>query len=199
MPTIRTFIAVVPSERICRNLGNVTKKLGVSGQAYRWVHEETLHLTIHFVGNLPDREIPEFCQAVGQNLRAFPPFEIEIKGIGAFPSSNEPRVIWAGVEKGEAELKQIHQSLEPLLAHWGVNKDSNKFEPHLTLGRLQRGERWNDGVINSLQRLASHPAGSCMIDKVIIFSSFLDRGGPTHTPMATIRLSHGGSRSRVNA
>jgi 2'-5' RNA ligase len=188
MPSIRTFIAVVPSDRIRRNLANVISKLSPKSPAYRWVREDHLHLTIHFIGNLPNREIPEFCRAVADNLRATPPFELEIKGLGAFPTNTEPRVIWAGVEQGQAELKQLHQNLEPLLAHWGINKDRNRFEPHLTLGRLQKGERWNEALLQELQRLAVHPAGSCLIDKVIVYSSFPDRSGPTYTPMATLAL-----------
>lgn len=188
MSSIRTFIAVVPSDRIRRNLANVINKISPLSSAYRWVREDHLHLTIHFIGNLPNREIPEFCQAVADQIRTIAPFELEIKGIGAFPTDEEPRVIWAGVDQGQAELKRLNQELEPLLAHWGINKDRNKFEPHLTLGRLQRGERWNEALRRELRRLAVHPAGSCLIDKVIVYSSYLDRSGPTYTPMATLGL-----------
>ena len=86
-------------------------------------------------------------------------------------------------------LKDLYESLAEVLHQWGVNKERNQYVPHMTLGRLGRGGRWNDELLNLVHKLRHHDGGTCHVNEVIVYSSFLDRGGPTYTPMARIKLT----------
>ena len=70
----------------------------------------------------------------------------------------------------------------------------------MTLGRLRRGGRWNDQLLEKIHRLRNHDGGFCTVDRIIVYSSYLDRAGPTYTPMATISLAglKGGGSDAAN-
>lgn len=188
MAYIRTFIAVQATERVNNNVLRVIQRLAATQADFRWTEAENLHVTLNFAGDIVDTEVPELCRLIKQAVESFPPFELSLQGVGGFPDTIQPRTLWMGVDQGTDALQAIYKKIEAILLHWGVNKDRNEYLPHLTLGRIQRSGRWNDDLLALLHRLRSHDSGVCQVDKVVVYSSFLDRSGPTHTPMATIRL-----------
>jgi RNA 2',3'-cyclic 3'-phosphodiesterase len=188
MNKIRTFIAVQASERVNNNLGRVIERLDSTGADYKWVAPENLHLTLYFLGDLPDRGIPDFCKEVKKAVEHHRPFEMSLLGVGAFPDMEQPRTIWIGVDQGSQELGDLYRDLGSVCRDWCSGRDRNEFTPHLTLGRLGRDGRWNEGLLEELHRLRSHPTGSCQVDRVTVYSSFLERSGPTYAAMATIKL-----------
>jgi len=188
MAHIKTFIAVTASDRVNRNVTNVVQRLAATGADYRWVAPENLHVTLNFAGNIIDTEVLEFCSDIKSAVKDFSPFEMSLQGVGAFPTLEQPRTIWIGVDEGSEVLRSLYKKVEAVLSHWGVNKDRNEYVPHMTVGRIQRSGRWNESLQTALHRLRNHDGGVCNVDSVIVFSSFQDNGGPTHTPMATIKL-----------
>jgi len=65
------------------------------------------------------------------------PFEISVGGLGAFPTSRRPRVVWVGVE-APAELAAVQNGVESAMARLGYAREDRPFSPHLTLGRVSR-------------------------------------------------------------
>jgi 2'-5' RNA ligase len=188
MAHIRTFIAVAATQRVNNNISRVVQRLAAIQSDYNWVVPENLHITLNFVGDVVDVEVPEFCKLIKGAVENVAPFEMSLHSVGAFPSHEQPRTIWIGVDEGSEQLKSLNKNIEGVLSHWGVNKDRNEYVPHMTIGRIARGGRWNEALLETLHRLRNHDGGTCQVESVIVFSSFLDRSGPTHTPMATIRL-----------
>ncbi len=188
MATIRTFVAVTASQRVNNNVGRVIDRLAACQAAYNWVLTENLHITLNYVGDVVDIEVPELCGLIKQNVQHFAPFEMSLQGVGGFPDSDQPRTLWIGVDEGADGLRVLNKKVEEVLSQWGVNKDRNEYVPHMTLGRLRRGGRWNEQLLEKVHRLRHHDGGFCTVDRVIVYSSFLDRSGPTYTPMATIAL-----------
>ena len=154
----------------------------------KWVDSENLHLTLNFVGDLPSNQTARFCQSIEDRVKSFDPFYINITGLGGFPSMTSPKVIWAGVNEGVENLTAIHQEIQQELSGWRVNLDRKPFNAHVTLGRLIKQAGESQTLIEELNRLKHHDTGRCLVNQVVVYSSFLDKGGPTHTPMATIRL-----------
>ena len=188
MADIRTFIALSLAERIRNNANNMIAKLSQSGVAYNWLQPDNLHITLNFVGDLPELEVPDFCKEVKAVVQSAEKFGVMVTGLGAFPTIQEPRVVWLGVEEGTDELVALNRKLADLLSRWGVPKDRHEYRPHLTLGRVQRSGRWNEDLLERLERFRNHDAGWFQANEVIVYSSFLDRGGPTYTPMSRIKL-----------
>ncbi len=188
MAQIRTFIAVPISQRLGANVVQLMGRLEESGASYNWLGEENLHITLNFVGDMPEVETPKFCNDVKAIVEKHRKFGVMVTGLSAFPSPEQPRVIWMGITEGVRELKQLNNDIAELLSHWGFPKERHDYEPHLTMGRVQRGGRWNDELVERVERYANHDTGWFQASEVIVYSSFLDRSGPTYTPMSRIRL-----------
>ena len=90
--------------------------------------------------------------------------------------------------EGRQELAAINKMIDELLAEWGFPKDRQEFHPHVTLGRLKRGGRWNQALLELMDEDSEHHAGTCSVKEVVVYSSYLDKSGPTHTPMTRVKL-----------
>ena len=188
MANIRTFIGVQVPARMNNNVSRVVGKLDATGAKYNWVVPENLHVTLNFAGDVLDREVHELCQKLKRTIEVHEPFELSLHGVGGFPSVEMPRVLWIGVDEGTDSLISLNRDIEGTLSDWGVNKDRNEYKPHMTLGRLKKAGRWNEKMLDLVHRHRNHDGGACTIDTVTVFSSYLDPGGPTYTPMSRIKL-----------
>src|SRR5262249_20162452 len=115
MPRIRTFIAVEMSPRVITRAGDLIDKLRVAPAEVNWVRTQQMHLTLKFLGDVPDTETPDICRVVNQVAAAFEPFEITCRGVGAFPNIRDPRTLWIGIEDGAEELKRLQAELDSAL------------------------------------------------------------------------------------
>src|SRR3954470_20874294 len=98
MPRVRTFIAVEMSPRVIGRAGDLIDKLRVAAAEINWVRPQQMHLTLKFLGDVPDTEAPDICGVVSDVAADFEPFEITLRGLGAFPSVEHPRTLWIGIE-----------------------------------------------------------------------------------------------------
>jgi len=185
MPRIRTFIAVEMSPSVIKRAGDLIDKLRVAAAEVNWVRPQQMHLTLKFLGDVPDTETPDICRVVSDVAAAFEPFEVTFRGIGAFPNSREPRTLWIGIEDGAEELKRLAAALEDALkTELGYAKEQRGFHPHLTIGRVKRELPGGRGELAQLlEKHALFDVDLVVIDELVTFASFLGRQGPTHNAL----------------
>ncbi len=112
-----------------------------------WVAPQALHLTVRFLGEVPDAEAQRVVAAV-QEPYLLAPFSITWHGLGAFPSAARPRVLWIGVGAGARELGALEREVARRLGGLAPGEDTaapTAFHPHLTIGRVKieaRGVDW---------------------------------------------------------
>ena len=158
MGKIRTFIAVKVSQRVNNNVGKVVRRLAALCDQYRWVELENQLVGLNYVGEVIDVEVPELCKLIKDAIEPFESFEMSLQGVDGFSSAQEPRTLWIGVDEGREQKfrncvsfirrwKPFTNQTFDVLHHWGVNKDRNDYIPHMTLGKLSRGGRWNDETV----------------------------------------------------
>src|SRR5262249_41285481 len=99
-----------------------------------WVHADRLHLTLEFLGEV-DEAVEGHARAALADPIAMPPFSLSLEGLGCFPRSGPPRVIWIGVGTGLEELRRAHAILRKRLGSIDLARD--EFVPHLTLARIR--------------------------------------------------------------
>lgn len=191
MRRLRTFIAIELSGSVLAKAGQAVKLLQTSGAEVNWVDTRNMHLTLKFLGDVPETETPEICRVVADAASKVEPFEIICRGLGAFPKVDAPRAIWIGIEQGKEELIELHAALEKgLHEELGFSKENRRFQPHLTLGRLRHE---SDPCRQSLSELisggANFDADLTVVEEVVIFSSFLGRNGPQHEPIGHCSLA----------
>ena len=185
MPRIRTFIAVEMSPSVIGRVGDLIDKLRVAAAEVNWVRPQQMHLTLKFLGDVPDTETPDICRVVSSVAARFEPFEITCRGAGAFPNIRDPRTVWIGIEDGAEELKRLAVEVEDALkTELGYPKEQRGFHPHLTVGRVKRELPGGRGELTQLlEKHALFDADLVVIDEVVTFASFLGRQGPTHNAL----------------
>ncbi len=188
MAKIRTFIAVDVSTKIKTQAGRLMSQLEASGAGYRWGQPENLHVTLNFLGDVLENETPQVCRLVAQACQGISPFSIEIGQLTCVPSEEKPRTIWLGVTEGGDELTELNDRIASQLEVMRFPRERLDYQPHLTLGRLQRGGHWNRALLDLCEQNRDVVAGGCQVEQVVVYSSFLDRTGPTYTPMSRIKL-----------
>ncbi len=101
----------------------------------KWSPLDNLHITVKFIGEWPNDRLPELESALA-GIESRRPIEIECRGLGWFPDERSPRVLWAGVQAGEA-LHDLARDTEEQLLPLGIARESRVFSPHLTLARVK--------------------------------------------------------------
>src|SRR2546428_7051399 len=110
------------------------------GDGVSFTKLEQLHFTLAFLGEQPDAQE---AASAGEVLRESRAFELAISGVGAFPNTARPRVLWLGVSAGATELMETAERLRGELRRRGFQIEERKFQPHLTIGRVRpRGEKF---------------------------------------------------------
>jgi RNA 2',3'-cyclic 3'-phosphodiesterase len=112
----------------------------------RWIRPNGLHLTLKFLGDVPDAREPELIAALSRAAAgeaAARPVTLTLRGFGAFPDVQRPRVVWIGVEP-EPALELLEHRVEQQFAPLGFPTEARPFRPHLTLARAQRDARRSD-------------------------------------------------------
>jgi 2'-5' RNA ligase len=160
------------------------------GAAPRWVHLDTLHVTLRFLGDAPGDEVPDVAQAVLAAVDSTSAFDVRLAGAGAFPvHGRKIRALWVGIGDGASELARLSATLTERLALLGWPADVKPFAPHLTVARTDRTSI-ADGVLVS-QALEAAAAGwsrTFQAQAVVLYRSVLGGGPPRHDPIETVVL-----------
>ena len=72
---IRAFLAIRPADQVIESLVGMQSTLADAGADVRWVAREALHLTVHFLGNVGEPELPEIERGLREGLATVAPFD----------------------------------------------------------------------------------------------------------------------------
>jgi 2'-5' RNA ligase len=101
----------------------------------KWSPLDNLHITTKFIGEWPDSKLEELHTALA-GLTPREPFEITLRELGWFPNERSPRVLWVGVDAGDA-VHELAKETETRLKTLDIAMDERPFSPHLTLARIK--------------------------------------------------------------
>ena len=188
MARLRTFIGVDIGKTIRDRAVALQEKLSQSAGDVKWVEAENLHVTLLFLGEVDDREVPAVCRAVSEQTANFSAFEITVEKVGCFPNPRRPRILWIGVGQGALELCAVHDALEPPLLQLGCyRREERQYKPHITLGRVKT-DRPPDRLAAALAQNAGWIGGTIQVSEVLVMSSELTPQGPRYTILSRGKL-----------
>lgn len=178
--TIRTFVAVETNSAVRQCAAKLIERFRTAAADVKWVEPHNVHLTLKFLGDVESRRIHEVCRAVEQAVVEIAPFELEVRGAGAFPNVHRPRTIWLGAGDGEEQMAALAEGVESQLQKLGFRREARRFHAHLTVGRVRRGGAGISQLGDLLREHADFQVGRTPVREVIVFSSTLARTGPTY-------------------
>lgn len=190
MNSIRSFIAIPLTNEIAKSAAKMVHRLKEPSDGIKWVPTDNLHLTLKFLGDVHNTEVPKVCEVVQRICDKLDPFDLDFYGAGGLPSEDRARVIHAGVIDETESLTTLVSQLELQLAKLGFKPEARDYRPHLTLGRA-KARRANADVMTRVAQESTTSLGSMVVEEVQIIASFLDKHGPTYQIMDSIELGLG--------
>jgi len=171
MKMIRSFVAVDLPPKFHQEIARIEAKINIPG--LKIVKPELIHLTLKFLGEVPEDKIDEIASALEKVKME--PFSARIRGAGAFPGKSI-RVVWLGLEGRFEELQRL---VEEALGPFGFEEEDKKFSPHLTLARVrQPNPSTTMQLSEKITQLADVDLGEFTVDRIYLKKSTLTPGGP---------------------
>jgi 2'-5' RNA ligase len=153
-----------------------------------WVARDNVHLTLKFLGAVEAARLEAVAGALAAAAARAAPFDLGLDGLGGFPSSRRPRVIWAGLGEGVAATAALAREVDVALAGLGFPREPREFSAHVTLGRV-RVPRSNRPLADALT--GSGELGRQRVEHVVLMRSDLSPRGARYTELVAAPLGAG--------
>jgi 2'-5' RNA ligase len=181
---MRCFIAVSCSQDVLQRLLDFQRLLaGVKG--LKLVDAGNVHLTLKFLGEVEEDVVKQISRELSF-LETESRFNVDVHGVGVFPSLSRPSVVWAGLKDG-GRVSELHHAIELRIKGYCFQPEA-RFHPHFTLARvkfLENRESLAKIVFDGKER----DFGSCTINSVKLMSSTLTPSGPVYSSVREYRLA----------
>jgi RNA 2',3'-cyclic 3'-phosphodiesterase len=195
MTTIRSFIAIELSDEVRAVLTDLQNhlKAGAPAQVVRWAAPESIHLTLHFLGDVAADDVEKITELIQLAALPYPPFDLTVGGLGCFPNTRRPRIIWAGVSGQTEILLNLQRNLGEKLKAIGVTPEARPYAPHLTVGRVKVGlpQRQLTQLGQMLEREQSKVGqlATLPVTEISLMKSELKPAGAVYTRLASAKLN----------
>jgi RNA 2',3'-cyclic 3'-phosphodiesterase len=190
---MRVFVAVEIDEAVRGRAAGVSSNLSAllahsrNRRSVAWVAPANLHVTLQFLGDIDASRAKEVADRLAPPLST-PSFDVAIAGLGTFPASGPPRVVWLGVTEGAAQVSAVYREVALRLDGLGFPRDARPFHPHLTLGRVRTV--CDPGLRDAMAAAVAAEAGRCRVDHVTLFESRLSPSGAVYSVVGISRLGY---------
>jgi 2'-5' RNA ligase len=175
---MRVFLAIDLPAEIRQALSDLQHDLRTVTRSARWVSPELIHITLKFIGEVPESRIAEINQAIAGLV--WKPFRVTVRNVGFFPSARSPRVFWVGMDA--PALAGLAEELDMRLERIGIDRETRAFRPHVTLARAQES-RMETALITASAKYETWEFGSFTADRFYLMQSTLRPQGAIYNKL----------------
>ncbi|MBK9926543.1 MAG: RNA 2',3'-cyclic phosphodiesterase [Anaerolineales bacterium] len=191
MVPLRTFIAVDIHPTILQSVQHKIEPLrkAIGDSTVRWVPVDNFHLTLKFLGDIAPAKVDDLTRILRTEADSCQPFDIHINGLGSFPNSKRPRVLFIGIQP-QAGLDALQRGIESATAKLGYKSEARDFSPHLTIGRVRENVTAIDQqrIRKALDEIKIDSLGTARVDSVHLYKSELKPSGSVYTKLFSAPL-----------
>lgn len=183
MPPLRLFVALYPPEESRRQLLRALRKLDPPPDARSRVCPlEQVHMTLQFIGDRDERDLPDVVESVERSAAGLPPFHLKPQRLVTFPDRGTPRLIAIETDSPPT-LLEIHRRLVQRLARptRSGRAREDRFRPHLTLLRFT-------GSARPVPADAPVTLDPFLVSEIVLMRSVLKPTGAEHSVVAQVPL-----------
>lgn len=176
----RVFSAInIEDQKVLEELEKVRDSLDLG---FNPVKREKMHITLQFFNDIDQNQIERIRKSLESVEMS--PFQLEIKGIGAFPSEDFIRVLWAGAQNGA--VYELHKEVS---THDVVEDTEHDFKPHITLMRVENGNGDRKKKLKrTMREFEDHSFGSITVDSIKLYESVLNSRGTVYKELHETEL-----------
>jgi 2'-5' RNA ligase len=175
------FFAVDPPDDARVHLEQSLEPLRDAAGAPRWVAPDRWHLTLLFLGAVPEDRVPPLAAVAGDVVGSAPAMSMRLAGAGRFGPLRRPQVFWAGLDGDVQPLADLAAGLAAAARGLDLPVEDRPFRAHLTLGRWPP-RRPADGTLP--EWLAGYRGPVWRVGEVRLIESHLGRASPYETVAA---------------
>jgi RNA 2',3'-cyclic 3'-phosphodiesterase len=191
---MRMFLAVdldEPTRKlISARMGQLRQLLALTNRdlanVANWTPAGKLHITLHFLGEVPHERLAPLQDGLAPALRV-KPFNIACGALGVFPAGRPPRVIWQALSAGRAGMNELHAEVAKRLVALRFRVEDRPFAAHLTLARLKWPTQVDIGAL--LDTVAPEPTPPLLVDHVTLYRSELTPTGSVYGSLLRIPVA----------
>jgi 2'-5' RNA ligase len=184
---MRLFAAVPIPDPARGQILRLLARLREGGWPVRWVHDEGLHMTLKFFGEVGAERLDVITEALRFAAAGAGPVALRLGDLGAFPSRSRPRILWVGLEAPPA-LELLQDRMERGCEAIGFPPEGAPFQPHVTLGRVREGQRLPPGGLDD--HADAFERVPFVAQELVLYESVLTTGGPRYESRLTLDLAH---------
>ncbi|MEE9128991.1 MAG: RNA 2',3'-cyclic phosphodiesterase [Phycisphaerales bacterium] len=176
---LRLFVAIYPSLEMSAELARSLQQHELP--EYRLVPSEQMHLTLHFIGDVPAKQLDTTIESVQRATSGISAFDLTVQRLITLGQRGQARLVAAETDR-PPELLEIHRRLVTRLACSVRRNPNDRFRPHLTLCRFKKPTK----------RIALDSpldAGPFRVHQVVLMKSTLRSDGAQHHEVASSRLA----------
>jgi RNA 2',3'-cyclic 3'-phosphodiesterase len=148
----------------------------------RWIDPENYHLTLRFIGDVDEPTADEVMHVLGRVERHG--FEIKLDGLDQF-GGRKPRALFAAASG--PSLVELQAEHERLLRRIGLESESRKYTPHVTLARLKDSSTRE--VADYLATRGAYRSAPFRVSRFVLYSSKASVGGGPYVVEAAYSLA----------
>ena len=180
-PMVRVFVAFPLSEEVTDRMVQVQGVLAGSEAKLSFVKPSAMHLTLKFIGEIPEGALGRVQEALREVQ--YHKFPISFEGVSC-NNPRRPRVIWTVGSDGGASA-ELHDLIESALEPLGIEPEGRAFTPHATIARVRH---YHPSVMERVMELENTSFGEYTVENFFLKKSTLTRQGPIYEDIMEVVL-----------
>jgi RNA 2',3'-cyclic 3'-phosphodiesterase len=191
---MRTFVAIELGSPLRQAMVDVQATIkraldSLPGARPQWVRPESLHLTLKFLGEIDEANLPDVLVALRVAAHRQGGFSLTVRGIGVFPDARTPKVLWAGLSGDVDKLTALAGAIDEALIPVGIEPEGRPFKPHLTIARIKDDSREIGKTLTADEILDSRlEIGTMNVQEIVLMKSDLKPSGSVYTRLDRVPL-----------
>jgi len=184
---MRLFVSIDVPDELREALADVQDEFA-AGEDVRLTDPAQAHLTLSFLGDVEETRVEDIERELEGAVddAGVAPFEMELGGLGVFPSLDYISVVWTGVREGADSVSTLQAAVEERLETLGFEGDDHEFTPHVTLARVD-GHRGKELIQRAVEE-RDPDVGRFEVSEVRLTESTLTEGGPEYRTVSSVGL-----------
>lgn len=182
---MRLFVALLMNSEICRELGELQRRLRPFAESLKFSDCNSSHLTLKFLGEASEEALPELKSALSRAAARASVFGIRLGNCGTFPEHGEARVVWTALAESAA-LTALASDLESSLTRLGYESEPRPFATHITIARVKRP--LSSAELRAKVQAMHAPPHTQQINHFSLIESVLHPTGPVYTELERFEL-----------
>ena len=183
---VRAFVAIDINEEVRQRLVEAQRRLEATGAQLKLVEPQNIHLTVKFLGEVPERRVGEITGALQRATEGMSAFDVLVCGVGVFPNLRYVRVVWAGVADGREQAVALIRKVDGELQRLGFAPE-REYVPHLTLARVKSAAA-KGRLVEAIKGMTGEEFGMTRVQVVELKQSTLTSKGPIYSTLARVEF-----------